>query len=160
MKLDTRRARDGFARAHVGWYQFFFLLTVTPAAYGRSQASDRIKAAAEAYTTATAMADPSCLCNLHHTLGQHWILNPLRKARDWTCILINTGLVLNPLSRNGNSRWQYLSVDHIWRARFLPWRILNAIFFSLENLKFYSAWIYVENSSVQFFLSHFLFSLD
>ena len=31
------------------------------------------------YTTATATAtpDPSCICNLHHGLWQHQILNPL-----------------------------------------------------------------------------------
>ena len=33
---------------------------------------------------ATAMPDLSCACNLHHSSQQHWILNPLSKARDWT----------------------------------------------------------------------------
>ena len=37
-----------------------------------------------AYTTATAMQDPSHVCDLHHSSWQHWILNPLREARDWT----------------------------------------------------------------------------
>ena len=39
-----------------------------------------------AYTTATATATPdqSCICNLHHSSHQCWILNPLREARDWT----------------------------------------------------------------------------
>ena len=35
-----------------------------------------------AYTMATATQDPSCICNLHHSSGQHQILNPLREARD------------------------------------------------------------------------------
>ena len=35
-----------------------------------------------AYATATATPDPRCICNLHHSLQQHWILNPLGKARD------------------------------------------------------------------------------
>ena len=35
-----------------------------------------------AYTIATAMSDPSCICDLHHSSGQHRILNPLSKARD------------------------------------------------------------------------------
>ena len=43
-----------------------------------------------AYTTATAMLDPSPICNLRHSLSQHWILNPLSEARDWTCILMDT----------------------------------------------------------------------
>ena len=37
-----------------------------------------------AYTTATAMPDPSCVCDLHHSQQQHPILNPLSEARDRT----------------------------------------------------------------------------
>ena len=37
-----------------------------------------------AYATATAMWDPSRICDLHHRSRQHRILNPLRKARDRT----------------------------------------------------------------------------
>ena len=35
-----------------------------------------------AYTTATATSDPSCICDLHSSLRQRGILNPLNKARD------------------------------------------------------------------------------
>ena len=35
-----------------------------------------------AYTTATTTQDPSHVCDLHHSLWQHQILNPLSKARD------------------------------------------------------------------------------
>ena len=35
--------------------------------------------------TATATLDPSCIPDLHCSLWQQWILNPLRKARDQTC---------------------------------------------------------------------------
>ena len=34
-----------------------------------------------AYTTATAMQDLSHVWNLHHSSGQHQILNPLSEAR-------------------------------------------------------------------------------
>ena len=34
------------------------------------------------YTRATATQDPSCICDLHQSSQQHWILNPLTKARD------------------------------------------------------------------------------
>ena len=37
-----------------------------------------------AYTTATAMPGPSCICDLHHSSPQHRILNPLSEARDGT----------------------------------------------------------------------------
>ena len=51
----------------------------------------------QAYTTAIATPDPSCICNLHHSLRQHGILNPLSEARDWTHIL-TLCQVLNSLS--------------------------------------------------------------
>ena len=35
-----------------------------------------------ATATATAMRDPSCFCDLLHSSQQHWIFNPLSKARD------------------------------------------------------------------------------
>ena len=55
-----------------------------------------------AYITGTAMQDPSCICDLHHSSWQHWILDPLSEARDWTQILMDTSRVLNPLSHNRN----------------------------------------------------------
>ena len=39
-----------------------------------------------AYTTATAMPDPSCICDLYHSSWQHWILNPLSGARDFVLL--------------------------------------------------------------------------
>ena len=53
------------------------------------------------YTTARATWDPSCICNLHCNLQQHWILNPLSEASDQ--IVTDTNQVLNSLSHNGNS---------------------------------------------------------
>ena len=46
-----------------------------------------------AYTTATAMWDLSRVCNLHHSSGQHWILNLLSEARDQACVLVDTSQV-------------------------------------------------------------------
>ena len=57
-----------------------------------------------AYTTATTMPDPSHICDLHHSSQQHWILNPLSRARDRTHILLDTCWVCNLLSHNGNSQ--------------------------------------------------------
>ena len=71
---------------------FFFLFTAAPAAYGSSQAGSPTGAAAEASATATAILDPSHICNLHHSLQQCQILNPLSKARDQTHILTETML--------------------------------------------------------------------
>ena len=56
-----------------------------------------------AYTTATATPDPNCLCDLHSSLWQCWILSLLSEARDRTHILMDTSGVPNQLSRSGNS---------------------------------------------------------
>ena len=54
-----------------------------------------------AYTTATAMPDPSRVCD--HSLQQCRILNPLNEVRDQTPILMDTSWVLSLLSLNWNS---------------------------------------------------------
>ena len=45
------------------------------------------------YATATAMGDPSCVCDLHRSSWQCQILNPLSKARDRTHILLDTSWI-------------------------------------------------------------------
>ena len=57
----------------------------------------------QAYTTATATWDPSCICDLHGSLGHYCILNPLSEARDRIHILMDTNQVLNQLNHNKNS---------------------------------------------------------
>ena len=54
-----------------------------------------------AYGTATAMKDLSPVCDLHHSSGQRWILNPLSIARDWTHILVDTSRVCYGWARMG-----------------------------------------------------------
>ena len=51
-----------------------------------------------AYTTATAMPDPSLVCD--HSSWQRRILNPLSIARDQTHVLMDISQVLNLLSQN------------------------------------------------------------
>ena len=68
---------------------FFCLFRAALAAYGSSQA--RVKL--EAYATATAIQDLSHICYLHHSWQQCWILNPLSRARDQTCVLMDTSQV-------------------------------------------------------------------
>ena len=46
-----------------------------------------------AYATATAMPDPSYICDPHHSSQQCQMLNPLNDARDQTCILMDTSWV-------------------------------------------------------------------
>ena len=42
-----------------------------------------------AYTTATAIPGLRLICDLHHSSWQHQIPDPLRKARDRSCILMD-----------------------------------------------------------------------
>ena len=46
-----------------------------------------------AYATAIATWDLSCVFKLHYSSGQCWILNPLSKARNRTCILVDTSWI-------------------------------------------------------------------
>ena len=74
-----------------------------------------------AYTTATAKADPSRICDLHHSSWQRWILDPLSKVRDWTHILMDTSCILNLPSHNRNY-WSPKSTDD--KAE--PWRVKDS----------------------------------
>ena len=51
-----------------------------------------------AYTRATAMPDPSHVCDLHPSSRQHRILNPQSKGRDWTCNLMAPSQIRQPLN--------------------------------------------------------------
>ena len=61
-----------------------------------------------AYATATATPDPGLVCDLHHSSQQCWILSPLREARDWTHILMDTSWVHKTLSHTGSPK------RHFW----------------------------------------------
>jgi len=71
---------------------YVFLFMATPSAYGSSQATGQVGTQLPAYTIATAKPDLGHIYNLSHSLWQCWILNPLSKARDQTCILTETTL--------------------------------------------------------------------
>ena len=56
-----------------------------------------------AYATATAMQDPSHICNLHHSSQrQRQISNPLSQARDRTRKLMVTRRICFPCATTGN----------------------------------------------------------
>ena len=67
--------------------------------------------------TATAAWDPSHICNLHHSSWQHGILNPMNKARDRTCILMDTNQVLNLLSHKELLYHHFLNHIHTFWIR-------------------------------------------
>ena len=78
------------------FFFFFLLFRATSMAYGTSKARGPIRAV-------TAMPDMSHICTLYQSSQQHRILNWLRKARDWTHIIVDTSWDYNLLSHNGNS---------------------------------------------------------
>ena len=80
-----------------------FCFKAAHAGYGSSQARGGIGAIAAGLYTATTRWDPSHDCDLYHRSRQHWILNPLSKAKDGTHIFMDISQVLNSLSHNGNS---------------------------------------------------------
>ena len=54
-----------------------------------------------AYATAIATRDQSLICDLHHSLGHCWILNPLSKDRDQIYILMDISQVHYHLATTG-----------------------------------------------------------
>ena len=79
--------------ASLGVIFFFFLFRSILSAYGDSQARGWIGVASGAYIIATAMPDPSCISDLHHSSQQHQIHNPLSEARDRTRVLMDTSQI-------------------------------------------------------------------
>ena len=65
----------------------FYFFRAAHATYGSSQGRGWIGAAAARLHHSHTTCYLSCVCNLHHSWWQHWILYPLSEARDWTCIL-------------------------------------------------------------------------
>ena len=74
-------------------FLFLFLFRAIPEACGGSQARGRIGAAAARHNQSHDNVGPKHVCNLYHSSWQHWILNPLSKARNQTHILIDTSRV-------------------------------------------------------------------
>ena len=69
---------------------FFCLFRATPGACGDSQARGQNRVVAAGLHHSHSNADPS---HIHHSSQQPWILNPLSKARDRTCLLIDTSQI-------------------------------------------------------------------
>ena len=68
--------------------------------------------------TATARPDLSCICDLHRSLQQHRILDPLSQAKDWPCIFMDTSQVCYHWATMGTPLCPFLKLDclsfHCW----------------------------------------------
>ena len=76
---------------------FFFLLGPHPR--HMDVPSLGVQSELELSATATAMSDPSQICDLHHSSWQHEILNPLSKVRDRTYNLMVPSQIVSPAPR-------------------------------------------------------------
>ena len=74
------------------------------------------------YTTATAMPDPSCVCDLHHSSWQHKIINSLSKARDWTGILTDASCVRYCCATTENSFKNFFFLCLILKLEFIHYQ--------------------------------------
>ena len=73
-----------FQKLIINFFFFFSFFWAAPLAYGGSQARGLIGTTAAGLHHSQAAQDPSHVCDLHHSLWQCWIHNPLSEARNWT----------------------------------------------------------------------------
>ena len=73
-------------------FVFVFFFRAAPAAY-IPRLGVKLELQLLAYPTATAMQDPSCVFDLHHSSRQCQIPNPLSEARNRTLVLTDTSRV-------------------------------------------------------------------
>ena len=66
------------------FFFFFCFLGLRPQHMEVPRLGVKSKLQLRAYATAIATQDPNHVCDLHHSLGQHQIFNPLNEARDGT----------------------------------------------------------------------------
>ena len=96
----------------INWF-FKNLFKAVPVAYEVPRPGTELELKPPAYSTATAMPDPSHIHDPCCSLWQHRIPNPLSEAMDRTCIPKDTSLVLTPLSHNGNYKLWFCCVSII-----------------------------------------------
>ena len=97
----------------------FLLFRAAPMAYGSSQARGPIGAAAAGLHHSHSNSNPSCIWDLHHSSLHHWILNPLSRARDPTCVLLDTRRVCYCPATAGIPKRVNLRSSH--HKKFLSW---------------------------------------
>ena len=89
-----------------------------------------------AYTTATATLDLSHICDLHCSLWQCWILNPLTKARDRTCVLMDTSQICFCWATTGTPQTKFsnvVSVSPCWLNSRPCIRVSSTLIFPVDS---------------------------
>ena len=109
------------------YFLFFCLFRTTPVASGSSQIRNGIWAAAagHSHTHSNARSEP-CLWPKPQ-LAAMQILNPLSKARDWTCILMETSRFHYNWAKIGTPIFLYLFFNYSWFTIFLQFLLMQQI---------------------------------
>ena len=90
----SKTQKDGNVPSAVCFYSFVFVfLGLYPWHMEAPKLGVESELQLPAYTTATAMQDLNCVCDLHHSSRQRWVLNPLSEARDQTHVLMDTSWI-------------------------------------------------------------------
>ena len=85
--------RMNFQSKQIFFFLFFCFLGPPPQHMEVPRLGVELELQPLANTTATATSNLSCVCNLHHSSQQCWILNPLKEARIQTCILVDASQI-------------------------------------------------------------------
>lgn len=110
-------------------------------------------------------------CKMILKFGSNISYNPLNfilgvALQTWPafCFVLNLALFIKPDSRRASHgfaghRWDCtnfqlasISILSVYGAEVLPWRILDVTLYSSKLIKFYSSWVYFENSTVYLIL--------
>ena len=111
--LDYSNSLVPGTHSSLAHYLFFFFFFVFLGPHSWHMEVPRLGLESElqqqAYTTVTAMRDPSRICDLYHSSQQRWILNPLSKARHQTCVLMDTSQI----------RFHWATMGTPWKTTFI-----------------------------------------
>ena len=94
----------------------------------------RVELELQLVTCATTKLDPSCVCNLHHSSGPHWILNPLSGAIDQTHVLMDTTQVHYHWATTGTL--SLVSIAYLPSVCLLCWHICSHLFPTFKYFSF------------------------
>ena len=86
-----------------------YLFRATPTAYGISEARDWIRAAAASLCHNHSNARAKLSVTYSEAVSSAGSFNPLSKAKDWTCIIVDASWILNLLSHDENALKSVLS---------------------------------------------------
>ena len=93
LSLHSKRALFDIPHSLVAWRMNYFfppLFMATPVLYGSSQSKGLMGVSPAGLCHRHRTLDPRCICDVCHSLWQCQVLNPLSKARDQNCILMET----------------------------------------------------------------------